>query len=170
MSSYPVAGMEESEVDTTVGLLQERLIALIDLSLTLKHVHWNVVGPTFIGVHEMLDPQVDAVRLMVDATAERIATLGGEPQGTPGAVVGQRSWEDYDKNRAPVAEHLAALDTVYAGVTGDHRAARKVLADADPVSEDMIIEQLEQLEQFQWFVRAHLATSSGDLEARPLTH
>src|SRR3712207_8342276 len=41
-------------------------------SLTLKHIHWNVVGPHFIAVHEMIDPQVDAVRLMVDAIAERI--------------------------------------------------------------------------------------------------
>ena len=45
---------------------------------------------TFIGVHEMLDPQVDGVRLMVDQTAERIATLGAEPNGLPGYVVSSR--------------------------------------------------------------------------------
>jgi starvation-inducible DNA-binding protein len=50
-----------------------------------------VVGPHFVGVHTMLDPQVDAVRLMVDDIAERIATLGGSPVGTPGALVAQRS-------------------------------------------------------------------------------
>jgi len=58
------------------GVLQQRLHSLNDLALTLKHVHWNVVGPNFIAVHEMLDPQVDAVRAMVDEIAERIATLG----------------------------------------------------------------------------------------------
>jgi DNA-binding ferritin-like protein len=31
----------------------------------------------------MLDPQVDAVREMTDETAERIATLGVSPSGTP---------------------------------------------------------------------------------------
>ena len=61
------------------AVLQQRLDALNDLALTLKHIHWNVVGPHFIAVHEMLDPQVDAVRLMVDAIAERIATLGVAP-------------------------------------------------------------------------------------------
>ena len=43
-------------------LLQERLHAANDLHLTLKHVHGNVVGPHFISVPEMIDPQVDAVR------------------------------------------------------------------------------------------------------------
>lgn len=57
--------------------------ALNDLALTLKHIHWNVVGPHFIAVHTMLDPQVVAVREMADETAERIATLGVAPLGTP---------------------------------------------------------------------------------------
>ena len=50
-------------------------------------MHWNVVGPHFIGVHEMIDPQVEAVREMTDEIAERIATLGCSPVGTPGALV-----------------------------------------------------------------------------------
>ncbi len=66
-----------------VDRLQDRLASLIDLSMTLKHIHWNVVGPNFIGVHEMLDPQYEAVAEYVDKTAERIAALGGEPLGTP---------------------------------------------------------------------------------------
>jgi starvation-inducible DNA-binding protein len=83
-------------------LLEKRLVALIDLQLTLKHVHWNVVGPNFIGVHEMLDPQVDAVREMTDTIAERIATLGGVPVGTPEAVVDGRDWSDYSLGKATV--------------------------------------------------------------------
>ena len=47
-----------------------RLNALNDLALTLKHVHWNVVGPTFIGVHQMLDPQYASVSELVDQLVE----------------------------------------------------------------------------------------------------
>lgn len=82
-SKYTVPGLEPAQGQQVAERLQERLNALIDLQLTLKHVHWNVVGPNFIGVHEMLDPQVDAAREMMDDVAERIATLGGVPQGTP---------------------------------------------------------------------------------------
>src|SRR4051812_35262118 len=89
-SHFTVPGLEPSEGEQVAELLQGRLTSLIDLSLTLKHVHWNVVGPYFIGVHQMIDPQVDAVREMVDATAERIATLGREPNGLPGYVAKSR--------------------------------------------------------------------------------
>ena len=68
-----VPGLDVSEGHQVAHTLQLRLHALNDLQLTLKHVHWNVAGPTFIAVHEMLDPQVIAVRSMTDAIAERIA-------------------------------------------------------------------------------------------------
>jgi starvation-inducible DNA-binding protein len=149
-----------------VTILQERLVALLDLQLTLKHIHWNVVGMNFISVHKMLDPQVDAVRDMSDAVAERIATMGGEPLGTPGAIVGLRTWSDYDIDRAPTVSHLMALDLVYSGVIEDHRTAQKFLGELDPVSQDLFVGHLGQLEQFQWFVRAHLKDSAGDVSHR----
>jgi starvation-inducible DNA-binding protein len=161
--SYTVPGVDKTDAAMIIGVLQGRLNALNDLALTLKHVHWNVVGPHFIGVHLMLDPQVEAVRAMVDATAERIATLGGSPAGTPGAIVAQRDWDDYSLGRADTTEHLAALDVVYSGIVESHRSAIDATDEPDPVTQDMLITQAAQLEQFQWFVRAHLENSSGSL-------
>jgi starvation-inducible DNA-binding protein len=161
--AYSVPGLKHQDAVEVIRLLQDRLNALNDLALTLKHVHWNVVGPHFIGVHQMLDPQVEAVRLMVDETAERIATLGGSPAGTPGAIVAQRSWDDYAVGRADTSEHLGALDVVYAGVIEATRNAVKDTEDLDPVTQDMLISHSAQLEQFQWFVRAHLENGEGTL-------
>ena len=160
---FTVPGVESADAPDLISTLQDRLNALSDLALTLKHVHWNVVGPHFIAVHLMLDPQVDAVRLMVDTTAERIATLGGSPIGTPGALVAARSWDDYSLGRADAIDHLGALDLVYSGVIADHREAIESTDEPDPVTQDMLIAQAAQLEQFQWFVRAHLEGSSGQL-------
>ena len=163
MTAFTIPGMTKKDSDATGEILSDRLRSLIDLSLTLKHVHWNVVGPHFIGVHEMLDPQVIAVRGMVDELAERIATLGGTPVGTPGHLVENRSWDDYALNKATVVEHLGALDMVYSGVVEDQRKAIESLGDLDPVSEDMVVGHTGQLELFQWFVRAHLENASGEL-------
>ena len=145
------------------AILQQRLNALNDLHLTLKHAHWNVIGTHFIGVHEMLDPQIDAIRDYADEVAERIATLGVSPKGTPGAIVSGRTWDDYSIGRADSIAHLGALDLVYQGVIADHRKAAQDTEDTDPVTNDLIIGQLHKIEQFHWFIRAHLESASGAL-------
>ncbi|MGM0480480.1 MAG: DNA starvation/stationary phase protection protein Dps [Pseudomonadota bacterium] len=164
LAEFTAPGMESESAKETIAILDNRMVALIDLQLTLKHIHWNVVGPSFIGVHEMLDPQVDTVREMTDTIAERIATLGGVPLGTPQSIVDRRSWQDYSIGKGLVADHLAALDKVYNGINKDHRKGINELSGLDPVSEDMLTGQLAELEQFQWFIRAHLESSSGELK------
>jgi starvation-inducible DNA-binding protein len=169
-AKFTVPGMSTQDGTEVAAILQDRLNALTDLHLTLKHVHWNVVGPHFIAVHEMLDPQVDAVRAMTDETAERIATLGVSPMGTPGALVAARTWDDYSIGRAGAIEHLGALEVVYSGVIEAHRKAIDATEDPDPVTQDMLIEQAQQLELFHWFVRAHLESSGGELSTQGETH
>jgi len=163
MVEYTVPGMKTDDAERIIKLLQDRLNALNDLALTLKHVHWNVTGPNFIAVHTMLDPQVDAARDMVDDVAERIAALGGSPAGTPGALVAQRSWDDYSIGRGGTQEHLGALDVVYDGIIEAHRGAIGTLEELDLVTQDMLIGQTHQLEEFHWFVRAHLESPDGSL-------
>ncbi len=161
---FTVPGIAEDDARRIIELLQGRLHAVNDLHLTLKHVHWNVVGPHFIAVHEMIDPQVTDVRAMADALAERIATLGGAPRGTPGALVAERDWDDYSIGRASTQQHLAALDVVYQGVISSYRSAIAELDDLDLITQDMLIGQTEKLELFHWFVRAHLEDQGGHLE------
>ncbi|MRJ77023.1 DNA starvation/stationary phase protection protein [Aeromicrobium sp. SMF47] len=163
---FTIPGLSNAEGKKLAGILQERLNALSDLHLTLKHVHWNVVGPHFIAVHEMIDPHVDEVIAMVDETAERIATLGVSPMGTPGAIVAGRTWEDYSLGRATTNEHLGALDEVYINLLQDHRKALDAAGELDPVTEDMLVGQLTKLELFHWFVRAHLENTGGALSTQ----
>ncbi|MET4001724.1 MULTISPECIES: Dps family protein [Arthrobacter] len=162
-AGYTVPGLTLQDGHKMATLLQPRLHALNDLQLTLKHAHWNVVGRDFISVHEMLDPQIDLVRAMVDQTAERIATLGVSPNGLPGALVSARSWDDYSIGRAHTSAHLAALDLVYTGFLKSHRETLAKVGALDPITEDMLIQQCAQLELFQWFMRAHLEDDDGDL-------
>ena len=163
MPEFTIPGMSDKDGAKVADLLQKQLSTYNDLHLTLKHVHWNVVGPNFIGVHEMIDPQVELVRGYADEVAERIATLGKSPQGTPGAIIKDRTWDDYSVERDTVQAHLAALDLVYTGVIEDTRKCIQTLEDLDLVSQDMIIDHAAELEKFQWFVRAHLENAGGQL-------
>jgi starvation-inducible DNA-binding protein len=160
---FTVPGLTTEQASRVITILQERLASYNDLHLTLKHVHWNVVGPNFIGVHEMIDPQVDLVREFADQVAERIAALGASPKGTPGSIMAIRSWEDYPLGRDTVPNHLHELDKVYDGVVPANREAMAELEELDLVTQDMLIAQTAELEKFQWFVRAHLENAAGTI-------
>jgi len=54
-------------------------------------------------------------------------------------------------------------------VITDHREAADAVDDADPVTNDLLVGQLGQLELFHWFVRAHLESSSGALSTNGAT-
>jgi starvation-inducible DNA-binding protein len=163
MTAFTIPGLSDKQGAEVAEILQKALSRYNDLHLTLKHVHWNVVGPNFIGVHEMIDPQVDLVRGYADDVAERIAALGTSPKGTPGAIINDRTWDDYSVERDTVQAHLAALDLVYTGVIEDTRKGIDRLEELDLVSQDMFISQAGELEKFQWFVRAHLENAGGEL-------
>ena len=166
MPEFTIPGMDDKKATEVAELLQKQLSTYNDLHLTLKHVHWNVVGPNFIGVHEMIDPQVELVRGYADEVAERIAALGKSPGGTPGSILKDRTWDDYSIGRDTVQAHLAALDLVYTGVVEDTRKGIDRLEDLDLVSQDMLIDHAGELEKFQWFVRAHLENAGGQLSNR----
>ena len=161
--NYTVPGLDNDQATKIIELLQIRLSAYNDLHLTLKHVHWNVIGRNFISVHEMIDPQVDLVRTYADDVAERIAALGGSPLGTPGRIVKDRSWDDYSLGRAGAIDHLRALNRVYDGMVTSNRETIAALEDLDLVTQDMVISQTGELEKFQWFVRAHIEDAEGNL-------
>ncbi|OBK14167.1 Dps family protein [Mycobacterium asiaticum] len=163
MAQFTIPGLTDKQGARLTELLQKQLSTYNDLHLTLKHVHWNVVGPNFIGVHEMLDPQVKTVRGYADEVAERIAALGGSPEGTPGAIIRDRTWDDYSIGRDCVQSHLAALDLVYTGVIEDLRKSIEETEELDPVTQDLLIGHAGQLEQYQWFIRAHLESAGGQL-------
>lgn len=162
-ASYTVPGLTMHAGKRVADALQGRLASMVDMSLTLKHIHWNVVGQNFIGVHQMLDPQYTGTVTMIDDLAERIAALGGVPSGLPGRLTEIRDWDDYALDRADSLAHLGALDVVYTGVIAAHRTAMDQVATDDRVSEDLLIGQVGVLERYQWFVRAHLADWAGGM-------
>jgi starvation-inducible DNA-binding protein len=163
-AAFTVPGLDMDAADSVIDLLDDALLTLHDLALTLKHVHWNVVGPNFIAVHQRLDPHVDQARAMVDDIAERMATLGGSPNGLAGYLAIHRKWDDYSINRATAQAHLAALDLVYTNVITEHRERIRLLDNLDPVSQGLLVDQCAALEQQQWFLRAHLEDSAGGMQ------
>ena len=66
----------------SIETLQARLVDGITLALDIKQAHWNLKGPQFIGIHEMLDGFRERMDDYTDKMAERITQLGGTARGT----------------------------------------------------------------------------------------
>ncbi|GAB5899678.1 hypothetical protein OKHIL_54870 [Mycolicibacterium mageritense] len=45
MTAFTIPGLSEKDGNEVAELLQKQLSTYNDLHLTLKHIHWNVVGP-----------------------------------------------------------------------------------------------------------------------------
>ena len=139
-----------------IALLNQRLAEAIDLQTQCKQAHWNVKGPSFIGLHKLFDEINESVEQYVDLIAERIVQLGGIAEGTIGAVEGRSSLVDYPLTISTGPEHVAALSDALAGFA---RAARmgieemQELNDAD--SADMLTDISRGVDQWLWFVEAH---------------
>ena len=164
MSNYTVPGIEKNDAKQLIDGLQERLTDYNDLHLILKHVHWNVQGPNFIAVHEMLDPEIERVRGFADEVAERISTLGGEPIGTPEGHATDRTPLQYERNAGNVQDHLKDLNKLYSQVITGVRESLKQAGEVDPITEDIYIAHASDLEKFQWFIRAHIVDAEGNIE------
>src|SRR5438445_8204104 len=77
------------------ALMNQRLASAVDLQTQMKQAHWNVKGPSFIGLHELFDKASAAVAIYVDMIAERIVQLGGIAEGTARVAASRSQLEEY---------------------------------------------------------------------------
>ena len=142
--AFVVPGLDEAASEKAIAILQNRLSQEQEAALVLKHAHWNVTGPNFIAVHEMLDPEVEAVLAQADETAD--------------AIVRNRTWKSFDaEGRVGTEEYLKALIEYYDAFIADDRKAIAELDELDVISSNIIQDHVQELEKFQWFMRSHLA-------------
>lgn len=140
-----------------IGILNARLADSIDLALLTKQAHWNLRGPNFISVHEMLDPLRTELDAHVDTMAERIVQLGGTALGTTQAVAGATALPPYPTDIVAVTDHLHALIDRYSGVAAAVRQGIDACDEAgDKDTADILTGYSRALDKALWFLEAHL--------------
>src|SRR5438045_1963894 len=146
---------EDKRVEV-IGLLNQRLAEAIDLQTQCKQAHWNVKGPSFIGLHKLFDDVNEDVETYVDLIAERVVQLGGIAEGTIGAAEQRSKLPDYPIGIASGLEHVAALSDA---LSAFGRAARISIAEMDELedaaSADMLTGISRGVDKWLWFVEAH---------------
>jgi starvation-inducible DNA-binding protein len=139
-----------------VALVNARLADAIDLALLTKQAHWNIKGPQFIALHEMIDGLRTELDGHVDTLAERVVQLGGTALGTTQVVAAQSTVKAYPTNIYKIEDHLAALIDRYGAVAN---SVRKAIDDTDEAGDadtaDIFTGASRDLDKALWFLEAH---------------
>jgi len=141
----------------SIGVLNARLADAIDLTLLTKRAHWNIKGPNFIALHEMIDGFRSEIDGQVDTMAERIVQLGGTALGTTQVVADATTLAPYPTDIHATRDHLPALADRYARIAASVRAAIDEAAEAgDADTADLLTAFSRALDKSLWFLEAHL--------------
>jgi len=147
-----------------IDLLNARLADGIDLALATKQAHWNLKGPQFIAIHEMLDAFRGEQDEWNDTMAERIVQLGGTALGTTQAVASASKLAPYPADIYAIADHLAALIDRHADFANALHANIDQCADAgDTDTADIFTEVSRGIDKQLWFLEAHVQEPTGQM-------
>ena len=140
-----------------IDLLNARLADAIDLALLTKQAHWNIKGPRFIALHEMIDSFRTEIDDHVDTMAERVVQLGGTALGTTQVVAKASALSPYPTDIYQSKDHLAALIERYGKAANSVRAAIDQADEAgDMDTADIFTAYSRALDKSLWFLEAHV--------------
>ena len=150
-------GLSENARKASTSILQTALTDALSLRLAVKQAHWTVRGPHFQQLHELFDSFVAPLDAEIDEMAERIAALGGTPDGRVEAVAKGTGLKEYPLAATSATDHLAALADGFAALGN---TARDGIDSADSAGDadtaDLLTATSRFLDRSLWFIEAHL--------------
>jgi len=134
--------------------LQGALVDLVELSLVGKQAHWNLIGRNFRSIHLALDEVVLAGRTFADTVAERAIAIGVNPDGQTAALTKQSKVKPVEVGYVPVEKVITYVVDTLAPMISRFRDRMDATEQADPVTQDLFISIIAELEKTHWMFQA----------------
>lgn len=138
----------------SLSALNHLIAAYIVTAQNARFCHWNVVWPHFEDDHEFFWELYEELSESVDLFAERIRALCLHPLSSFSDILQETQLQEYSlpvtarqmqKNMLVDYEHIGWEMRVFAESTSD-----------DPVTQDIIIGELRQIDKRAWMLRSML--------------
>jgi len=152
---YKIVIITIQEEQMKIELMQKVLSDIAVLNVKLHNIHWNVVGPQFVEIHEYTEKLYTGFFEDYDELAERIKMLGGFPLA---------SMEDYLKKTSirELASKKMNADDAFKVVYEDldtlrsQYAALREAADSegDFITVALAESEVGELDKELWFIRS----------------
>lgn len=124
------------------------------LFIKTQGVHWNVTGPTFMGVHKLTEEQYENMYEAIDELAERIRALGHKAPASYTKYGELSSINDRDEEQS-VERMLKMLIADHETAVLNMRAATEWCEKKnDYVTADMLTERMSWHEQAVWMLKS----------------
>ncbi len=136
-------------------LMQKVLSDIAVLNVKLHNIHWNVVGPQFVSLHEYTETLYTGFFEDYDELAERIKMLGEFPLASMEDYLKKTSIRELPSKKMTVEE---ALQTVYEDLDtlrSQYAALREAAdTDGDFITVALAESEVGELDKELWFLRS----------------
>jgi starvation-inducible DNA-binding protein len=147
--------------DSTGQALQNTVYELIALRHALQQAHWNVVGPLFYSLHDLLGHFYKDINGTIDRVAERRRALLLPVDGRPEAVAKNAQMNSVPLGLLKDYDVPKLLGQLYLTVAQRLRDRIKMTEKSDLVTQDLLIAVADTVESHLWKLRAFQRQEEG---------
>lgn len=152
-------GLTDNQRQGSIQALNTLLADLHVLYIKTRNYHWNIIGPNFFGLHNLLEQQYTQLEGAIDVIAEQVRMIGGRSLGTMAEFIETSRLEEKP-------EYVPDARDMLHGLLHDHESTiRNLREDIDKVDEeykdastaDILTAQLHFHEKAAWMLGSLVA-------------
>ena len=154
----PKIGLSEQVRERVISILNPTLADEHALYVKTRNYHWNVTGPQFHSLHEMLEEFYQKLAPLADDVAERVRQMGGRAIGTMAEFSQQTRLSEQPGDAPEARQMIENLLADHEQIIRDLRQDIDVCAEElnDQGTADFLTGLMEQHEKMAWMHRAFL--------------